>query len=892
MAVRLPHKKKNIKQLILSVVVAIVLVISDYWIQNLTYPLFDDVNLLTWVDKIVGTNKNFFDESDVTYVNLSKDKMLVPQTDEWGDTIGNDAITNRENLLQFLELASITNYKYIFLDVRFGHGDVTSFDSALFAKIKSMPNLVIATHRTSDDYAIADSSLLFKTAYADYRHAIHAGFSRYEFLQDGHRSVALQMFHDIDHHDIKKHWYGYTCDDGHLCYNSKYIPLSDNIFHFSPIETQDNTSVDAVRYYYLGADILNPRFFTEEEVITSLLNDKIIILGDFDNDIHDTYIGDIPGSIIPLVAYKYLKSDMHELSWIYVGFLFFLFFAITFVMLTIRNIAAIFVESSLWHYLLSLMGIAALFFIIKILFYIFFSISMIMIVPTIVYHIIGNLSTYRNLFKKIFFQRNKSQTPPKERLSFILLLFFSVLSILPTSAQTKDKDYKIERLIHAESTTINSIPARIGNFFSRNAIIQWGTNDAAAILVKEISSNKLYRLSKRQFNSKGNIKTLQDFFLRTSKTSTRGDVNEAVVTLKPCSNRFSYKEKRLALVVGNAAYTSLPTLQNPQSDAAAVSDKLISIGFDVIESYDCTVQEFRSLLTQFEQIVNREGYQIVLFYYAGHGIQKDGKNYLVPVNIPLQKPADINACIGCDDVLRSLEGTSSSSRIIIFDACRNFSSALSERNSNGLAQIQQLAPGTMLIYSTGFGKVANDGEGEHSPFAQALLSNIGKTNTSFELEIKDVARETYLLTAKQQYPAIAGSLTDNLVLNPGINTLPTSTTPNADEAEKLIDKGKKACKKFNYSEAYNYFLEAANMGNREGIYQLGMLYCNDNFDGANLDDAIKWLTRAANLGHADAMFNLGDIYLGRDNATAKKWFKQAADLKHEKAAAQLRKMKK
>ena len=81
------------------------------------------------------------------------------------------------------------------------------------------------------------------------------------------------------------------------------------------------------------------------------------------------------------------------------------------------------------------------------------------------------------------------------------------------------------------------------------------------------------------------------------------------------------------------------------------------------------------------------------------------------------------------------------------------------------------------------------------------------------------------------------------------------------------------------------------MNDMEGCYQLGMLYRNDNFDGADVELAIDWLTKAANMGHADAMFNLGELYLGRDNATAKQWFRKAAVKGHDKAADRLRRMR-
>ena len=486
---------------------------------------------------------------------------------------------------------------------------------------------------------------------------------------------------------------------------------------------------------------------------------------------------------------------------------------------------------------------------------------------------------------------------------FKYIIAFLVILPLHMSLFAGANDYRIMRLAYAEGVTIDGIQAKEGNTFSKKSIIQWGNNNSAAMLVKEIATSKLYKFSKRQFDSKGKIRTLQEFFLRTSQTSTRNAAGEVGVTVKRCDNRFSYGERRVALVIGNAAYTSLPSLQNPLSDAAAVTDKLLSLGFDVVETFDCNYSEFVSVLNQFEQIVKQNNYQTIFFYYAGHGIQKDGKNYLVPVAATLQKPSDISRCIGCDDVLYSLEKTSSKSRIVIFDACRNFSSALSSRETKGLAQIQQLAPGTMLIYSTGFGQVASDGDGEHSPFAQALLGNIGKPAVNFELEMKAVARETYSLTNNLQYPAIAGSLTENLILCPGTNnTSPTTNSRNYRQTStvnrttnaqvsSLVAEGKKACKTFKYAVAYRKFLEAANMNDMEGCYQLGMLYRNDNFDGADVELAIDWLTKAANMGHADAMFNLGELYLGRDNATAKQWFRKAAVKGHDKAADRLRRMR-
>ena len=106
-----------------------------------------------------------------------------------------------------------------------------------------------------------------------------------------------------------------------------------------------------------------------------------------------------------------------------------------------------------------------------------------------------------------------------------------------------------------------------------------------------------------------------------------------------------------------------------------------------------------------------------------------------------------------------------------------------------------------------------------------------------------------------------------------------------------MESGIKNCRRFYYKKAYSEFYEAAKMGDMEGCYQLGMLYRNDNYEGANLERAVEWLTRAADMGHADAMYQIGEIYLGRDNAKAKQWFKKAAAKGHEKAAGRVSKMK-
>ena len=385
---RWKNSKWQIISVVISIALSIFLVKMDYVVQNHSFPLFDDVTRISVVDYILGdkieNKKTFFNEDSVTYVNFAKDKVLVPVTDMFGDTLGTAAITNRETILRFLELADSSDYKYIFLDVRFEKGYDTPFDSALFAKIKAMPRLVIATHRNNGDYEITDSDLLAKAAYADYRGSIFSGFTRYEFLQDGCRSVALQMLYDIDKQDIKKHKCKYK-SEGKSCYNLQYIPLPHYLF-----KGKDNndsiTFEEEVRYPYAGSMILNPKYVSRQEIIQNLLNDKIIIAGDFDNDLHSTFVGEIPGPVLSLAAYQYLHAGLHKVRYFYIIILFVLYFLVSYLILLSGGHISNFVEDRpVLHIFLSLLSLSLLFLFVKILLYGCFLISMVTFVPFLVF---------------------------------------------------------------------------------------------------------------------------------------------------------------------------------------------------------------------------------------------------------------------------------------------------------------------------------------------------------------------------------------------------------------------------------------------------------------------------------------------------------------------------
>lgn len=308
------------------VLLVLFLVVADYFIQNISYPLFDDIDTLKWAEYFTHPTEEI-DEDSVFYINIGKDKQLVYLTDSVQDaetdcvvldTIGNQSITDRAKLLSLLNILSEGDYRYIFLDVRFEKDHHTEYDSALFARIKSMRDIVIATHR-SNRYTIADSTLLCKAAYADYRNTMQTGFTRYEFIQDGQQSVALRMYSRLDNHDIKKR-FGIYWDGIRPCYNLCFIPLPTSFAVGTPEtnQTEDGTYRTHIGYNELSSDLLRNY---EPDEIRMITDGKIIIIGDFDNDIHSTYIGEVPGPMLSLAALRYLSDGNHLIEWWYFPFL-------------------------------------------------------------------------------------------------------------------------------------------------------------------------------------------------------------------------------------------------------------------------------------------------------------------------------------------------------------------------------------------------------------------------------------------------------------------------------------------------------------------------------------------------------------------------------------------
>lgn len=247
-------------------------------------------------------------------------------------------------------------------------------------------------------------------------------------------------------------------------------------------------------------------------------------------------------------------------------------------------------------------------------------------------------------------------------------------------------------------------------------------------------------------------------------------------------------ETRVALVVGNSTYQNVPRLNNPTSDARLMADTLRSLGFELVggsAQLDLDKASFDNAARSFGRQL--QGAEVGLFYYAGHGLQVRGANYLVPVNANPAREADLD--YEPEDValvLRQMEGAGTRLNLIFLDACRNnpFGGRGLRASESGLAQMR--APeGTLISFATQPGSVALDGTGGHSPFTNALARTIQKPGLGIFDAINEVGLAVKLATGGSQQPWFSTSPINgafyfasapNLAPSPSPSTTAPSTT--------------------------------------------------------------------------------------------------------------------
>jgi hypothetical protein len=216
-------------------------------------------------------------------------------------------------------------------------------------------------------------------------------------------------------------------------------------------------------------------------------------------------------------------------------------------------------------------------------------------------------------------------------------------------------------------------------------------------------------------------------------------------------------ENRFALVIGNGAYRNVPALTNPPNDARDLAAALNSLGFKVTLKLDLDLAAMQRAIDEFA--LESADADVSLFYYAGHGLQLAGRNYLVPVGAELRRLDDIAArTVALDPVLAEL-GKGNGRHLVFLDACRNnpFAGAVA-LPAAGLARVGRL-PGFFITFATQPGNVAFDGSGRNSPFAAALLGHPATPGADVSSMMIAVRNDVFAATGGQQIPADESLLT-------------------------------------------------------------------------------------------------------------------------------------
>lgn len=222
------------------------------------------------------------------------------------------------------------------------------------------------------------------------------------------------------------------------------------------------------------------------------------------------------------------------------------------------------------------------------------------------------------------------------------------------------------------------------------------------------------------------------------------------------------KPSRIALVIGNSAYKSVP-LPNPVNDAQDMAALLKSAGFDVVQRENASLKDMHLALREFGDKLKRES--LGLFYFAGHGVQVRGRNYLVPVDADIQREDEVAfSALDLQAVLEKMDSARNHTNLIILDACRDnpFSTKVKLANA-GLAQIDA-PPGTLVAFATAPGSTAADGAGRNGLYTRHLLANLAKPGVQIEDAMKQVRAGVRADSRGHQTPWESTSLETELIL--------------------------------------------------------------------------------------------------------------------------------
>ncbi|MCK1478050.1 caspase family protein [Bradyrhizobium sp. 197] len=284
-----------------------------------------------------------------------------------------------------------------------------------------------------------------------------------------------------------------------------------------------------------------------------------------------------------------------------------------------------------------------------------------------------------------------------------------------------------------------------------------------------------------------------------------------------CIGTQAVAEARVALVIGNSKYQYVPNLSNPANDAAAINLLLKSAGFDVVETREnLGVNDMRRAIRDFSD--RTRDAEIAVIYYAGHGMEVSGINYLVPIDATLRRDIDVeDETVSLDRLLQVME-PAKRLRLIILDACRDnpFAKSMTRTMARrtigrGLAPVEPTTSDTLIAFAAKAGLTAADGDETHSPFTSALLKHLVTPGLDVRLAFGRVRDDVMKATSNKQEPFVYGSLGGSAVTLASLSTDERIELPGTN-VDTIAARDYEAAAKVGTRESWELFLEKHSSG--------------------------------------------------------------------------------
>ncbi|MEL6317482.1 MAG: caspase family protein, partial [Pseudomonadota bacterium] len=299
------------------------------------------------------------------------------------------------------------------------------------------------------------------------------------------------------------------------------------------------------------------------------------------------------------------------------------------------------------------------------------------------------------------------------------------------------------------------------------------------------------------------------------------------VALGPLAAAQTPSGKRVALVIGNGAYERVPKLANPASDARAMSAALKSVGFQVVEAVDAGRTELFAALVTFAG--QAKGAEAALVFYAGHGVQVSGENWLLPVDAAVAGTTELRAdAVRLADVTTALDEAGARVKIVLLDACRDnpFPIASTRSAGQGLAPISTAsAAGTLVAFATAPGAVAADGDGRNSPFTAALVEELTAPGVEIREMLGNVRSRVYAETGERQIPWVNEALIGKFYFagaEPTVPGAPSDAEIGGDDSGLTDKEAFELAKEIGTPGAWNAYLQEFLNGRYAGFAEAAM----------------------------------------------------------------------